>query len=130
MLTETSKARNDETPNTLQIIVAYKLTPFQFTCFQFSCQIKNSQDIVSQPSPCTVYQCSNQSPQCRCSNQSSQCIMKGSPCCAGLMWSCLHTYRTTTNLTQHIIQPWGGSSAKYGGVISQVWVGGSSTKYG
>ena len=55
--------------------------------------------------------------------------MKGSPCCAGLMRSCLHTYRTKTNLTQHIIQPLGGSSAKYGGVISQVW-GGSSAKYG
>ena len=79
--------------------------------------------------------------------------MKGSPCCAGLMRSCLHTYRTKTNLTQHIIQPWGGgrgASAKYGGVISQVWgghqpsrgaisqvwgghqptMGGSSAKYG
>ena len=84
--------------------------------------------------------------------------MKGSPCCAGLMRSCLHTYRTKTNLTQHIIQPlgggisqvWGGhqptmggSSANYGGVISQVWgvinqlwgghqpsMGGSSAKYG
>ena len=63
--------------------------------------------------------------------------MKGSPCCAGLMWSCLHTYRTKTNLTQHIIQPWGGGhqasmggpSVKYGGAISQVW-GGSSAKYG
>ena len=66
-------------------------------------------------------------------------IMKGSPCCAGLMRSCLHTYRTKTNLTQHIIQPWGGHqasmgrgghqptmggpSAKYGGAISQVWGG-------
>ena len=59
--------------------------------------------------------------------------MKGSPCCAGLMGSCFHTYRTKTNLTQHIIQPWGGggASAKYGGpsvkygggVISQVWGG-------
>ena len=63
--------------------------------------------------------------------------MKGSPCCAGLMRSCLHTYRTKTSLTQHIIQPWGGirqvwggpsvkyggSSAKYGGAISQVWGG-------
>ena len=49
--------------------------------------------------------------------------MKGSPCCAGLMRSCLHTYRTKTNLTQHIIQPWGGASAKYGGAISQVWGG-------
>ena len=62
--------------------------------------------------------------------------MKGSPCCTGLMRSCLHTYRTKTNLTQHIIQPWGG-------VISQVWgghqpsmgghqpsMGGSSAKYG
>ena len=78
--------------------------------------------------------------------------MKGSPCCAGLMRSCLHTYRTKTNLTQHIIQPWGGghqlsmggvinqlwggSSAKYGGVINQLWgghqptMGGSSAKYG
>ena len=67
--------------------------------------------------------------------------MKGSPCCAGLMWSCLHTYRTKTNLTQHIIQlgggvggghqpsmgghqpSMGGSSAKYGGVINQLWGG-------
>ena len=70
-------------------------------------------------------------------------VMKGSPCCAGLMRSCLHTYRTKTNLTQHIIQPrgghqpsMGGSSAKYGGVISQVWgghqptMGGPSTDYG
>ena len=86
--------------------------------------------------------------------------MKGSPCCAGLMRSCLHTYRTKTNLTQHIIQPlgggisqvWGGhppsmggSSTNYGrgghqpsmgGIISQVWgghqptMGGSSAKYG
>ena len=80
--------------------------------------------------------------------------MKGSPCCAGLMRSCLHIYRTKTNLTQHIIQPWGrgghqatnggghqssmggvisplwgGPSANYGGAISQVW-GGSSTNYG
>ena len=70
--------------------------------------------------------------------------MKGSPCCAGLMRSCLHTYRTKTNLTQHIIQPWGGASVKYGeghqptmggpsanygGAISQVWWG-SSTNYG
>ena len=63
--------------------------------------------------------------------------MKGSPCCAGLMRSCLHTYRTKINLTQHIIQPWGGASAKYGGghqssmggVISQVW-GARSAKYG
>ena len=54
--------------------------------------------------------------------------MKGSPCCAGLMRSCLHTYRTKTNLTQHIIQPWGGirqlwggSSTNYGGAISQLW---------
>ena len=46
--------------------------------------------------------------------------MKGSPCCAGLMRSCLHTYRTKTNLTQHIIQPWGGISQVWGG-ISQVW---------
>ena len=63
-------------------------------------------------------------------------LMKGSPCCAGLMRSCLHTYRTKTNLTQHIIQPWGGASAKYGGVINQLWgghqqsMGGSSTNYG
>ena len=49
--------------------------------------------------------------------------MKGSPCCAGLMRSCLHTYRTKTNLTQHIIQPWGG-------VINQLWGEGSSTNYG
>ena len=64
--------------------------------------------------------------------------MKGSPCCAGLMRSCLHTYRTKINLTQHIIQPWGGgASAKYGGgAISQVWgghqpsMGGPSAKYG
>ena len=78
--------------------------------------------------------------------QSGKVGMKGSPCCAGLMRSCLHTYRTKTNLTQHIIQPWGGrhqtsmgrgghqptmggASAKYGGAISQVW-GGSSAKYG
>ena len=72
-----------------------------------------------------------------------QSSMKGSPCCAGLMRSCLHTYRTKTNLTQHIIQPWGGirqvwaggSSTNYGGAISQVWgaisqVWGSSAKYG
>ena len=45
------------------------------------------------------------------------------------MRSCLHTYRTITNLTQHIIQPWGGG-------ISQVWgghqptMGGPSAKYG
>ena len=44
--------------------------------------------------------------------------MKGSPCCAGLMRSCRHT------------------SAKYGGVINQLWgghqpsMGGSSTDYG
>ena len=78
--------------------------------------------------------------------------MKGSPCCAGIMRSCLHTYRTKTNLTQHIIQPWGGHQAsmgggisqvwgghqpsmggpsvKYGGVINQLWGGGASTKYG
>ena len=58
--------------------------------------------------------------------------MKGSPCCAGLMRSCLHTYRTKTNLTQHIIQPWGGGdqpsmggpSGKYvGEAIRQVWGG-------
>ena len=72
--------------------------------------------------------------------------MKGSPCCAGLMRSCLHTYRTKTNLTQHIIQPWGGhqasmgrgghqptmgggASAKYGGG-HQSSMGGSSAKYG
>ena len=61
--------------------------------------------------------------------------MKGSPCCAGLMRSCLHTYRTKTNLTQHIIQPWGGhqpsmggSSTNYGG--HQPSMGGSSAKYG
>ena len=57
--------------------------------------------------------------------------MKGSPCCAGLMRSCLHTYRTKTNLTQHIIQPWGGgASAKYGGGISQVLGGGISQVLG
>ena len=72
--------------------------------------------------------------------------MKGSPCCAGLMRSCLHTYRTKTNLTQHIIQPWGGGIMQvwvggvinqlWGGAISQVWgghqssMGGSSAKYG
>ena len=72
--------------------------------------------------------------------------MKESPCCAGLMRSCLHTYRTKTNLTQHIIQPWGGGirqvwvgevinqlwgghQPSMGGAISQVW-GGSSAKYG
>ena len=61
--------------------------------------------------------------------------MKGSPCCAGLMRSCLHTYRTKTNLTQHIIQPWGGgisqvwgASVKYGGPSAKY--GGSSTSYG
>ena len=66
------------------------------------------------------------------------CIMKGSPCCAGLMPSCLHTYRTKTNLTQHIIQPWGGGGiSQVWGAISQVWGGhqpsmggGSSTNYG
>ena len=63
--------------------------------------------------------------------------MKGSPCCAGLMRSCLHTYRTKTNLTQHIIQPWGGhqpsmggSSTNYGGGPSAKYGGGSSTNYG
>ena len=62
--------------------------------------------------------------------------MKGSPCCAGLMRSCLHTYRTKTNLTQHIIQPWGGHQASMGrGVINQLWgasakYGGASAKYG
>ena len=69
-----------------------------------------------------------------------QNLMKGSPCCAGLMWSCLHTYRTKTNLTQHIIQPWwgGGASGKYGGghqpsmggAISQVWGGHQPTMGG
>ena len=55
--------------------------------------------------------------------------MKGSPCCAGLMRSCLHTYRTKTNLTQHIIQPWGGGiSQVLGGHQSSM--GGSSAKYG
>ena len=54
--------------------------------------------------------------------KSSSCTyikMKGSPCCAGLMRSCRHT------------------SAKYGGVINQLWggghqpsMGGSSTNYG
>ena len=81
--------------------------------------------------------------------------MKGSPCCAGLMRSCLHTYRTKTNLTQHIIQPWGGEgghqasmggpsvkyggssakygggpSVKYGGVINQLWGGAISQVWG
>ena len=66
--------------------------------------------------------------------------MKGSPCCAGLMRSCLHTYRTKTNLTQHIIQPlgggggisqvWGGSSTNYRGVIHQVWGGHQPTMRG
>ena len=69
--------------------------------------------------------------------------MKGSPCCAGLTWSCLHTYKTKINLTQHIIQPWGGHQPSMGG-ISQVWgghqpsmggghqptMGGASAKYG
>ena len=56
--------------------------------------------------------------------------MKGSPCCAGLMQSCLHTYRTKTNLTQHIIQPWGGIRQVWvGGGINQLW-GGPSAKYG
>ena len=53
-----------------------------------------------------------------------------------------HAVLPSTNLTQHIIQPWGGiskvwgPSVKYGGVISQVWgghqpsMGGSSTNYG
>ena len=74
-----------------------------------------------------------------------QKTMKGSPCCAGLMRSCLHTYRTKTNVTQHIIQPWGGHQASMGrgghqptmgGAISQVWGGHqssmrrSSAKYG
>ena len=50
--------------------------------------------------------------------------MKGSPCCTGLMWSCLHTYRTKTNLTQHIIQPWGDIRQVWvGGVINQLWGG-------
>ena len=85
--------------------------------------------------------------------------MKGSPCCAGLMRSCLHTYRTKTNLTQHIIQPWGGHQSSMGGghqpsiggghqpsmgghqptmggAINQLWgghqptMGGPSTNYG
>ena len=63
--------------------------------------------------------------------------MKGSSCCAGLMRSCLHTYRTKTNLTQHIIQPWGGIRQVWvGGVINQLWgghqpsMGGPSVKYG
>ena len=54
--------------------------------------------------------------------------MKGSPCCAGLMRSCLHTYRTKTNLTQHIIQPWGAISQVWGGHQSSM--GGPSTNYG
>ena len=52
--------------------------------------------------------------------------MKGSPCCTGLMRSCLHTHRTKTNLTQHIIQPLGGGGhqASMGrGVINQLWGG-------
>ena len=64
----------------------------------------------------------------RCSPVWELYQMKGSPCCAGLMRSCLHTYRTITNLTQHIIQPWGGPSAKYGG--SSTNYGGPSTNYG
>ena len=43
------------------------------------------------------------------------------------MRSCLHTYRTKTNLTQHIIQPWGGGRGASGnmgrGVINQLWGG-------
>ena len=47
------------------------------------------------------------------------------------MRSCLHTYRTKTNLTQHIIQPWGGGpSVKYGGVINQLWGGAISQVWG
>ena len=46
------------------------------------------------------------------------------------MRSCLHTYRTKTNLTQHIIQPWGGASGNYGGAISQVWGGHQSSMGG
>ena len=52
--------------------------------------------------------------------------MKGSPCCAGLMRSCLHTSA----------QVWGGhqptmvgASAKYGGGHQPI-MGGSSTNYG
>ena len=69
-----------------------------------------------------------------CASIVPPCEMKGSPCCAGLMRSCLHTYRTKTNLTHQLTM--GGPSAKYGGVISQVWgghqptMGGPSTDYG
>ena len=77
--------------------------------------------------------------------------MKGSPCCAGLMRSCLHTYRTKNQLdsAHHptmgggISQVWGGhqpsmggsstdyggASAKYGGVINRLW-GGISQVWG
>ena len=66
--------------------------------------------------------------------------MKGSPCCAGLMRSCLHTsakYGGGHQPTMGGHQPsMGGSSTNYGGAISQVWrghqpsMGGSSTNYG
>ena len=55
------------------------------------------------------------------------------------MRSCLHTYRTITNLTQHIIQPWGGGhqssmggghQPSMGGGISQVWGGHQPTMGG
>ena len=46
--------------------------------------------------------------------------MKGSPCCAGLMRSCLHTYRTESNMILHIIQPWGWHQPSMEGAISQV----------
>ena len=83
--------------------------------------------------------------------------MKGSPCCAGLMRSCLHTSAkygggvinqlwgghqpsmggghqpsmggSSTNYGGAISQVWGGHQPTMGGAISQVW-GGSSTNYG
>ena len=78
------------------------------------------------------------SPKLKCKSSPTTSQMKGSPCCTGLMRSCLHTYRTKTNLTQHIIQPGGrGHQPSMGeGAISQVWgghqpsMGGSSTNYG
>ena len=62
--------------------------------------------------------------------------MKGSPCCAGLMRSCLHTYRTNQLDSAHHPtiggghQPsMGGPSVKYGGAINQLW-GGISQVWG
>ena len=61
--------------------------------------------------------------------------MKGSPCCAGLMQSCLHTSAKYGGGVINqlwgggISQVWGGSSAKYGGG-HQPTMGGASAKYG